>query len=451
MKTENQSENKAVLLNALKELQVLKNAIGDLVPAQAYQTVQLSNFETLLMNNRYTPLTQQRVLLAYLYQEHGIIQTAVDQPVQDALRGGLDITSGEMDNDDISELQKYLENNNILEIVGEAEIWKRLFGGAGIIINMEVDPAQPFKHEKTKKLEFYACDRWELAAGQGPKAELFNFYGTEIHQSRVIKFIGRKAPSFIRPQLQGWGMSEVERMVRDLNAYIKNKNLIFELLDESKIDVYKIKGFNTSLITGPGTAKIQKRMEVGNQLKNYQNAIVMDVNDEYEQKTLTYSGLAEMIKENRIGIASALKMPMTKLFGLSAAGFNSGEDDIENYNSMIESEIRSKLRQPLRIILSLCCVQLFGYIPELDFEFKPLRMMSEREEEEINTSRHNRLLTLYDRGLLSAEELGKSLDSYKLMPVKTEMEQGLLPEVTPPAAASSESGPTAPPTGGKVI
>ena len=30
-----------------------------------------------------------------------------------------------------------------------------------------------------------------------------------------------------------------------------------------------------------------------------------------------------------------LKMPITKLFGISAAGFSSGEDDIENYNSMI--------------------------------------------------------------------------------------------------------------------
>jgi phage-related protein (TIGR01555 family) len=290
--------DRPVLLNALKEIQTLKNTLGDLVPQQAYQTVQLSNMETLMMNNRYTPLTVQRILLAYLYQEHGIIQTAVDQPVQDAIRGGLEITSGELDNDDIKELQKYMENHNILDTVAEAETWKRLFGGAGIIINLEVDPAQPFKNEKTKKLEFYACDRWELASGT-ISAEHFNFYGTDIHTSRVIKLCGRKAPSFIRPQLQGWGMSEVERMVRDLNAYLKNKNLIFELLDESKIDVYKIKGFNTSLITAAGTSKIQKRIELANQLKNYQNAVVMDKEDDYEQKSLAYSGLAEMIKEDR--------------------------------------------------------------------------------------------------------------------------------------------------------
>ena len=148
-----------------------------------------------------------------------------------------------------------------------------------------------------------------------------------------------------------------------------------------------------------------------------------------------------MIKENRIGIASALKMPMTKLFGLSAAGFNSGEDDIENYNAMIESEIRNKLRQPLRVILSLCAMQVFGYIPEFKFEFKPLRIMSEKEEEEINTSRHNRCMSLYQNGLLSAKELGEALDSYKLLPIQTEMEQGLLPEPPViPGAGQSATG-----------
>ena len=446
-----QVSEKATLRNALAEVQIIKNSLSQLVPEQAYATTQLSNMETLLMNNRYQPITQQRMLLAYLYQEHGVIQTAVDQPVQDALRGGIDITSGEMDNDDIAELQKAMETYNDLDTVAEAEVWKRLFGGSGIIINQDVDPAQPFINEKSADLEFYACDRWELAAGT-ISADQFMFYGNPIHTSRVLKFCGRKAPSFVRPQLQGWGMSEVERMVRDLNAYIKNKNLIFELLDEAKVDVYGIDGFNTSLLTGPGTAKIQKRIEIANQIKNYNNAIMKDTKDTYDQKTLTFGGLAEMIKENRIGIASALKMPMTKLFGMSASGFNSGEDDIENYNGMVETEIRNKMRQPLRTIISLRCFQLFGYVPDFDFKFKPLRMMSEKEEEEINTSRSNRLLSYYDRGLMSPEELGKGLDSYKLLPIQTDLEQGTLPEPPVlPGQAQSATGEVAPSTGGKVI
>lgn len=428
--------------NAMAELKVLKNTLSDLVPNQPYETSQLSNLETLYKNNRYSPLTINRVLLSYLYSEHGIIQSAVDQPVQDALRGGLEITSNEMDNDDIDALQEYMEENNILDVVGQAEIWKRLFGGAGLLINMEVDPAQPFVMQQTNQLEFYAADRWELASTKRSD-EFYEFYGQKIHSSRIITFAGKIAPSTIRPQLQGWGMSEVERMVRDLNAYLKNKNLIFELLDESKIDVYKIKNFNNSLVTAAGTAKIERRIELANSLKNFQRAVVMDKEDEYDQKTLTYAGLADMIKENRIGIASALRMPMTKLFGLSASGFNSGEDDIENYNAMVESEIRSPLRKPLRTVLSLCCMQLFGHVPDFKFKFKPLRIMDEKDEETVNTSRHNRLISLYDRGLMYSEELGKAMDQYKLLPTQTNMEQGQLPDQTdPPPSPASIPGDT---------
>jgi phage-related protein (TIGR01555 family) len=425
------------ITSALNELRELKNTLADLVPAQAYNTSQLSNMETLFLNNRYAPLTINRNLLSFLYSEHGIVQTAIDQPVEDALRGGIEITSQELDADDIKELQSDIKNVGSIDRLKEAEIWKRLFGGGGLIINMDVDPTQPFKHEPTKNLEFYAVDRWELTNPRG--SEAYIFYGSKIHHTRVIELVGKAAPSFLKPQLQGWGMSEMERMVRDINAYFKNTNVIFELLDEAKIDVFKVKNFNNSLTTAQGTSRIQRRIDLVNQVKNYQKALVMDTNDEYEQKTMTFSGLAEMLKEVRIGIAASLRMPMTKIFGLSASGFNSGEDDIENYNAMIESEIRSKLEQPVRMIVGLHCFKLWGYAPQFDVKFKPLRIMSEKDEEDINRSRQERVLGLYDRGLLDSEESGSALSQYKLLPIQTKMEQGLLPPAPPsPAQANMQ-------------
>ena len=37
-----------------------------------------------------------------------------------------------------------------------------------------------------------------------------------------------------------------------------------------------------------------------NEMKNFNNALVLDKNDEYDQKQITFSGLAEVMKENRI-------------------------------------------------------------------------------------------------------------------------------------------------------
>lgn len=419
--------------NAVAEVVELRNTLADLVPGGAGAMMgggqTIDNFQSLAINNRYASLTANRLILSYLYVEHGIIQTAVEQPVHDAFRGGLDITSSELDADDIKLLQDEMERQNDLGIFAEAMIWMRLFGGAGLIINTGDDPATPFDiNELTelKRLEFYAADRWELNAGHRG-AEFYGFYKVpRLHSSRVLHFVGKSAPSAIRPQLAGWGMSECERMVRDLNSYLKNKNVIFDLLDEAKIDVYKIKGLNTRLATATGTEKVRRQIEISNQLKNYNNAIIMDTLDEYEQKTQTFSGLAEMAKENQMGIASALRMPISKIFGIAATGFSSGEDDLENYNAQVETDIRTPARPQLATMIQLRAIKLFGFKPDIHFKYKPLRVMSEEQEEQIKTSRQNRINSVYSLNLINSKEHAEAMRAYDLMPIETEAEKGLL-------------------------
>jgi len=116
--------NTKIIKNMLTEVKSLKNSLADLtdiLPQSAYLPLQINNMETLIINNRYNPISIQRVLLAWMYVEHGIIQSFIDQPVQDALRGGLEITSTEMDNADIDDLQDYLDMNDILGVIIEAE------------------------------------------------------------------------------------------------------------------------------------------------------------------------------------------------------------------------------------------------------------------------------------------------------------------------------------------
>jgi phage-related protein (TIGR01555 family) len=426
-----QLATKEDIQNAVGELTELRNSVVDLMPIGPggalgiHMGNQISQVDSLYLNNRFQPLTIQRVLLAYMYMEHGIIQTAIDQPVQDAFRGGIEIESEELDQKDIKDLQDFIEEKDVLNVLQEAIIWKRLFGGSAIIINMDVDPSMPFRHQFTDNLEFYAADRWELSAWDRD-ADYFIFYGTEVHKSRIIQFMGKKAPSFLRPQLQGWGMSEVERMVRDLNAYFKNKNVIFELLDEAKVDIYKIARYANRLLTRDGIARLNQQIQTTNAIKNFQNALIMDKEDEYDHKEMSFSGLADIIKENRIGIACALKMPITKLFGLSSTGFNSGEDDLENYNSMVESEIRTPAKRPLKKILGLCANQLFGFEPDMTINFKPLRVMTDGDEEAVKTSKQARVMGLYNVGWITAQEGAQMLRQEKILTIQTAVEKGLL-------------------------
>ncbi len=380
----------------------------------------LGSFNNIAQYSVYAPLTINWTELTYMYKTHGLLQTAIDMPVLDALRGGLLLRSNELDPDDLKQLDDRIEHGAVIGTIGETSVWTRLFGGGGLVINTEEDPATPFNPKtlrKNKRLEFYAASRWELSS-TNRFSEYYLFYGQRIHRSRVITMAGKAAPYLVKFVLQGWGMSEYERMVPDFNLYLRTKDVIYELLKEAKVDVYRFEQFTNQLATLQGTQLTRQRVQLMNQLKNYANALVMDKNDEYEQKQITFSGLAEVHKQNMLYIASALRMPITKLFGISSAGFNSGEDDIENYNALVESEVRQPLRPLIRMVLELLCIQEFGDTFDLDFDYKPLRILGEVEEETVKTSKFARYSTMFSQGLMEPQEYAELCHSESLIPIE---------------------------------
>ena len=383
-------------------------------------TAPIQSANPMFYNNRYYMITNMRTLLNEMYIEHGIIQTMIDQPVEDGFRGGFKIISSELSNDEIIELEKKIEETEAVEKLIEALKWNRLFGGAGLIINVAgEDPRDDFDIEAVgegREIEFYSADRWELANnpyiltptltpnGQRVKDVNFNYYGIEINPSRVLILRGKPAPSLKRLQLQGWGMSELERLVSPMNKFLKNQNVIYELLDEAKLDVYSIDNYAGSVASGQEEA-VKKRIMLTNYMKSYLNALILDAEDKFDQKQMSMAGVSEVLREARYDIASAMKMPVTKIFGMSSAGFNSGDDDIENYNSMIERDVRTPAKNIIKTIVRLLCKATFDYIPEdIDIEFESLRIMKETEEESLRTSKYNRFRDLYINGLITKGE-----------------------------------------------
>lgn len=435
----------------LKSETALNNSLTSLITnlynygaVQPYGGAQLSQTDSLYYNLRWYLVSNQRNVLNQLYVEHGIIQTLIDQPVDDAFRSGFVIKSEELSPDDIEQLEIYVERNRVIENLIQAMKWARLFGGGAVMIVTDQNPKIPLDIDAITKdtpIEFKAVDMWELYQHKAPVEgeaevtlddddEFYNYYGKPVHKSRVYRINGKEAPSMIRPRLRGWGMSEVERVIRSVNQYLKNQDVVFELLDEAKIDVYRISGFNSALMTQQGTNGVTTRVQLGNHLKNYNNALTMDKEDEYEQKQISFAGLSEILTQIRQGIAADLKMPVTKLFGISASGFNSGEDDIENYNSMIESEIRSKCKFMVVDLLSICCQKVFGSIPDdLMIKFNPLRILSAKEEEEVKTDQFNRVMNSYQSGLISAQEAKEGINKNSLLPVEVDEQAEALPPI----------------------
>lgn len=388
--------------------------------------------EPLVRATKHSLITLNWQELTYAYVNFGLVQRFIDQPILDALRGGIVVKSKEL-GDKVKDIDIYMKDKGIYDAFINANKWKRLYGGGGLIINTSGKPDQPLNIDdipQGAELELYDADLWELNYAfnvesvnefendEGTGTVKYNYYGVPLNDQRVIRLSGKRAPALVRRQLRGWGMSELERLMMSINQYMKNQQCIFEGLDEFKLDVYKFTGFNEALATA-NEEQIAKKVREVNDNKNFQNAVVLDKEDDYVTKQITFSGLAEMVKEIRVGVACDLNMPITKLFGISSAGFNSGDDDIENYNAMIESEIRQPLRTPLLKVLKIVCKILFGFIPEdLDFEYKPLRILSGEQEEKVKSRKLERILNSLKLGIIDAKTACKVINNSNVLDIQ---------------------------------
>jgi len=417
---------------------IVKNGLGDAIgftPGDPYSPfgTQLSQVNTLFNNNRWYLISNMRQLLSELYVENGLVQTIIDLPVDDGFRGGIEISSKQLDEEQIKRLQISLDRDDDINTLAQAIKWNRLFGGAGIVIITDQDPETPLDLDALTPdapLEFRAVDLWELfwdklntegydPAIQTQDFEFYDYYSVKLHKSRVMRLKGLTAPSFIRPRLRGWGFSVIEHLVRSINQYLKANNLSFEVLDEFKVDVFKIDGLASTLLSPNGEQQVRKRVEIANWQKNYLKSITMDMKDDYIQKQLSFAGISDIMKEIRMQIACDMRMPLTKLFGISAAGFSSGEDDIENYNAMVEGQVRNKSKYDALRMIEIKCQREYGFIPtDLEIKFKPLRILSSVEEEQVKTSKFSRLAQAAQVQLISASEFRDACNRDNLLGIQ---------------------------------
>jgi uncharacterized protein len=388
------------------------------------QQTNLTSFEPMAANLQFAPLTLQWLTLMYAYTTYGIVQRAIDVPVYDAFRGGLELESNEIGYRDQEAVSEALEENGILESYRDSNIWARLFGGGAGIMNVEgEDYSKPFRMESLKqgKIEFYDASRWELGSeSRIPVSGYYDFYGLKVHHSRVMTMCGKRAPFLIRDQLAGWGLSEIQRMSEDFNGYIRTKNAIFELMLEAKVDVFKVKNYRNQLNSPFSSQMTKRRIEEVNKFKSFSNAMVMDAEDDYQQKQIGFAGLAEIAKENRMNIAEAMQMPMSKIWGIGSSGFSSGEDDLETYNSMVESVVREPNRPRVRRVVKMVIRSLFGADLQFNFSYKPLRVQNSTEEETTRKSIHDRIMDNLARGLIGPRDALAWQRKARLIPIAIE-------------------------------
>lgn len=355
--------------------------------------------------------------LTYRYATDGIFKTLIEQPVLDAFKK-FEIITDELDEEEKKKVMNDFYKKDYDLKIKNVMFWDRLYGGACLYYDNN---------------DYIVFNKWDLSNVEksnnilddkvSSEKDLY-FNGIKLEKDNCFILTGIEAPFYLKKFLNGWGLSIVEPLVAPSNLYEKTLNLIYELLDEAKIDVYKVDGLKDSVLAGQDKAVIDK-IQLTNILKNYINAIVLDGVDNYEQKQLTnISSITQVLQEIKLDICASMKIPAVILWGMSPSGFSSGEFDLKQYQDKIQQEIQPRLKKVILYVLTRQIKELYNLdIENIDINFQNYIIQTKEQEENTKDKIFNRAKMLFDSKLLTKKELFEILKNENIININTKAEE----------------------------
>lgn len=373
----------------------------------------------------------------------------VDIPADDATR---EWRSWKADSTDIEDLEAAEKDLNVRVQVNKALKWARLYGGAVIIPDLPGNPTSPLNLERVAKgsVRFLSVlhrfeiqkdgdirrnpldplyglpERWRVNTGDGQS--LF------FHPSRVFLFNGRKASNGITSN-EVWGESIWRHLSDAIEATDSGANIIHALLHEAKIDVVKVDGFMDFIGTDEGESAYMRRWDLAAKLKSVANMLVLDGQDEYEQKTINWSGLPDVMDTLLTVMSGAADIPVTRLVGKSPGGLNStGESDLRNYYDSVKAKQDLQLSPQMAPLDEVLIRTALGDRPkDIWYDWKPLWTPDEKERAETQKIRAETFQIELNSGAFDEQMLVKTY-------LAGAIESGLYPGLEQARAEAPDEG-----------
>jgi len=303
----------------------------------------------------------------------------------------------------------------------------RLFGGSGIYFSIaNDDPELPLEVETIKKggIDFITVlSKDILTAGDIELDPLEKLYGKpqwyeisgehsgtqKIHPSRIAIFIGNEilTPQELAGVNQGWGDSVLQSAYEAVRNADSTASNIASLIYEAKVDVLQIPDLGNIMANPRLRTLLEQRVVLSGQLKGNNGMLIIDGEEEYSQKTFTFTGLTDISHQTLQAVSGSADIPITRFLGQSPSGLTStGEADLKNYYDAVNSMQTLMITPAMHILDEAIIRSALGDRPEdLIFEWSSLWQMSDAEKSKISKETAETIKSLVDSQLFPEAEL----------------------------------------------
>lgn len=232
----------------------------------------------------------------------------------------------------------------------------------------------------------------------------------KLHPSRVVRFSGRR---FTHQNTgdDGWGDSIWLRLADAISNSETATATLTLLLTEAKIDVVRMPDLVANMATEADEVALMRRFTIATQLKSVANTLVLDKDDEYEQKHVQFASIPDSVMLLLQVLCGAAEMPMTKLLGTMAKGLSNGGDvDLKNYYDNVKSDQELDLDPAMTLFNQMLIGSAIGSVPAgIWHEWRPLYSMSEKEEAEVEGLYAKAAESLVNTGLIAPDVLAEAV------------------------------------------
>lgn len=340
--------------------------------------------------------------IAAAYRGAWLPRKIVDIPALDSCRKW---RNWQAPNDMIEKIEAEEKRLSVRGKVLEARTKARLFGGAALLIGTgEADLSEPINIDGigaggVKYLT--VLTRRQLSATEMERDPASEWFGRpamftlsnkdggwiEIHPSRLVIFQGASvADDDVATSInQGWGDSVLLAVLDAIKNADSTAANIASLVFEAKIDIIRVPNFMQNLGDEGYKQKILERYTLANTAKGINGTLMLDIEEEYESKSASFTTLPDILAQFLQITAGAADIPVTRLLGQSPAGLNStGEADLRNYYDRISAMQEIEMTPAMhRLDEALIRSATGGRDPSIYYVWSPLWQMSDKEKADI--------------------------------------------------------------------
>lgn len=333
--------------------------------------------------------------LMALYDGSWVAKKYINKTAEDMLKLPREL-SGDIDSKLIQNIKDTETELKVYQVLNDALTWSSLLGDALIIAITDCDDEKIVSRLSLADediVKFLVLRKGEYTPDSNVITDIasphfgepivyqidigdkqLKFHHTRCHRIKLGKHSLKDRAKF--------GTSDLQTPYKDIKIFDTAVLSTGDTIQEANVDVLFIPGMNNQIASGEED-KVRKYLTVMKQGKSSTGILAIDAGDSnaqgrYEQKTAQFAGLSDVITKMMSVLAGALDRPITVLFGQSASGFNSGEEDNKSYYETINGLQEARLR-PLQDFIDQFILDKLSISDELKYDYPSIDSINEAE------------------------------------------------------------------------